>query len=84
MVERLADDLSNQGFKITVLTFGHQDGEKRSYEVVKAKEKVAFFINMFKFGKNTDVIYTFDLYTAGFLSWFIGKLILRKKLVVIR
>lgn len=82
MVERLANDLVVNGNEVTVLTFGQEDQERRSYKVKKASGKISFFSNIYKLGRQVDVIYTFDLYTAGFLSWLVGKVWLKKKLVV--
>ncbi|MFA5813646.1 MAG: glycosyltransferase family 4 protein [Patescibacteria group bacterium] len=84
MVERLSSDLAARGHDITVLTFGKEDkqGLVRTYKVVKAEGKTAFLFSLLKLARKTDLIYTFDLYTAGFLSWFAAKLLFKKKLAV--
>lgn len=82
MIEQLARDLVCRGLEIKVLAFGQPDHQARPYQVVKAKNKWSFGWELFKLGKEADIIYTFDLYTAGFLSWLIGKKMLGKKLVV--
>lgn len=81
MVEQLAKDLTLKGLKITVLAFGKEDGQNRSYQVIKILSKLKFLWQLFRLSKRTDIIYTFDLYTAGFFSWLIS-LIRNKKLVI--
>lgn len=84
MIEQLARDLSRRDWEIMILAFGQPDNPNpaRPYQVVKVKSKWSFTWKSFKLGKEADIIYTFDLYTAGFLSWLIGKKLLGKKLVV--
>ena len=79
MIERLVLDLRESNFDVCVLTFG-QSGDEN--EVHRANSKLDFFIKLKKLAPKFDVIYTFDLYTAGFLSWLVGKKIFNKKLVV--
>ncbi|MDD4477030.1 MAG: glycosyltransferase family 4 protein [Patescibacteria group bacterium] len=82
IVEQLSSDLSLKNIKVSVLAFGEEDGKIRSYNVFKCESKINFALSVWRLGKEADVIYTFDLYTAGFFSWLIGKVILRKKLIV--
>ncbi len=82
MIERLASDLSYRGIDVVILTFGAADGADRPYQVVRAAGKLSFAGKLLKLGRQADIIYTFDLYTAGFLSWLICKKILGKKLAV--
>lgn len=82
MIEQLALDLHLKGIGVKVLAFGKEDQEARPYQVVKALGKISFFWQLCRLAKEVEIIYTFDLYTAGFLSWLIGKKIFRKKLVV--
>jgi len=87
MIEQLALDLRAREFDVQILTFG-QDyrSDQAIYRaetgVYRAKGKIDFLKLIKKIAPKFDVIYTFDLYTAGFLSWLIGKKIYRKKLVV--
>ncbi|KKS00055.1 MAG: Glycosyltransferase [Candidatus Magasanikbacteria bacterium GW2011_GWC2_41_17] len=82
IIEQMAHDLQARGIDITVLAFGRDDNEKRNYQVIKALTKLRFLLTLFNLAKQVDIIYTFDLYTAGFLSWLIGKVFFNKKLVV--
>ncbi|MEK9183286.1 MAG: glycosyltransferase family 4 protein [Patescibacteria group bacterium] len=82
IIEQLAADLQTQGIEITVLAFGQNDRKIRSYRVVKVSNKFLFLWNLFNLAGQADIIYTFDLYTAGFLSWLVGKVFLNKKLAV--
>ncbi|KKQ27890.1 MAG: Glycosyltransferase [Candidatus Magasanikbacteria bacterium GW2011_GWC2_37_14] len=90
MIEKMAEELSNNNFKIEILTFGDEglveNGKYKVFKVSKKKSKISQKIKyafwLFRLAKKSDLIYTFDLYTAGFFSWLIGKIILRKKLVV--
>ena len=82
IIEQMAHDLQIKGTDITVLAFGKNDQKVRNYRVVKAPTKLRFLSALFSLARQTDIIYTFDLYTAGFLSWLIGKVFFNKKLVV--
>lgn len=82
MIEQLALDLHLKGIGVKVLAFGQEDQENRPYQVFKASGKFSFFYQLWKLAKEVEIIYTFDLYTAGFLSWLIGKKIFKKKLVI--
>lgn len=82
IIEQMARDLQARGIDITVLAFGKDDKEVRKYRVIKTSTKLQFLLAIFNLARKTDIIYTFDLYTAGFLSWLIGKVFFNKKLVV--
>lgn len=82
MIERLALDLRHNGQDVSVLTFGKDDRKIRSFDVIRASSKLDFLLKIFKTARKVDLIYTFDLYTAGFISWLVGKVFLRKKLIV--
>ncbi|KKR49042.1 MAG: Glycosyltransferase [Candidatus Magasanikbacteria bacterium GW2011_GWC2_40_17] len=82
MIEQLATDLSQPGTTVTVLAFGQKDVVSRPFDVFKIQSKWFFCCKLWQLAREAEVIYTFDLYTAGFLSWLIGKKILKKKLVV--
>lgn len=82
IIEQMAHDLQERGIDITVLAFGKDDKEARSYQVIKVLTKLQFLLALFDLVRKNDIIYTFDLYTAGFLSWFVGKVFFNKKLVV--
>lgn len=82
MIEQLAADLSKQGVEIAVLSFGKDVGQRTPFRVEKALSKLDFVFRLKRLAQNADLIYAFDLYTAGFLSWLIGKKILKKKLIV--
>lgn len=80
MIKQLAGDLHLKGIEVKILTFGEDDKKNRPYSVIKAKNKVDFFIKMLGLVKNIDIIYTFDLYTAGFFS----RLLRGKRKLVVR
>lgn len=82
IIEQLATDLRQKDLDVTVLAFGRSDDKARSFSVFKTQSKMFFSWYLLKLAMGTDVIYACDLYTAGFLSWLIGKKILSKKLVV--
>lgn len=82
IIEQMAHNLQAQGIDITVLAFGKDDNKARNYRVIKTPTKLQFLLAMFDLARKTDIIYTFDLYTAGFLSWLIGKVFFNKKLAV--
>lgn len=82
MIEQLADDLRAKDIDVQILTFGNDDGKSRAYDVIRASGKFDFLWKIFFIAPKVDIIYTFDLYTAGFLSWLIGKKIFGKKLIV--
>jgi len=79
MIERLVLNLRERDFEADVLTFGKNNSESGIY---RAKGKIDFLKLLIKNALKYDVIYTFDLYTAGFWSWLIGKGWLKKKFVV--
>ena len=75
-------------FKITVLTFGEK-GANYPYEVIKiSKNNPKIFKSFFYFAKafflslQNDTIYAWDLYTAGFSSYLVKKILFRKKLII--
>jgi len=88
MIEQLASDLKKAedfkgaNFDIKIVTLTENDNINRGYPVFRVDSKIGFARKLWKIRKDFDVIYTFDLYTAGFFSWLIGKIFLRKKLVV--
>lgn len=82
MIEQLATDLHQKGVEVSVLAFGEKDAYPRPFIVFKTHSKWFFCCKLWQMAHSVDFIYTFDLYTAGFLSWFIGKKLLGKKLVV--
>lgn len=82
IIEQIAHDLQARGIDITVLAFGKDNEEVRNYRIIKVPTKLQFLLAIFNLARQSDVIYTFDLYTAGFLSWLIGKVFFNKKLVV--
>ncbi len=83
MVVKLCADLSADGYEIAVLTFGKSaPATKAPYAVVKAKSKMDFFKQIWRMAEKADIIYAFDLYTAGFLSWLVGKKLFSKKLII--
>lgn len=82
IIERLADDLCQRGMEVNVLSFGKDVGQKLPFRVEKAMGKLDFAFRLKRLAQDADLIYTFDLYTAGFLSWLIGKKLLKKKLIV--
>ena len=82
MIERLATDLRRQGIEVTVLAFGKDVGQRTPFRVEKATGKLDFAFRLKRLAQDVDLIYAFDLYTAGFLSWLIGKKLLKKKLIV--
>jgi len=75
-------------FKINVLTFGEK-GADYPYDVYKISKKIPKILKSFSYLMKTfililqnDTIYAWDLYTAGFSSYLIKKIIPRKKLVI--
>lgn len=82
MIEQLAADLCRQEMEVSVLAFGRDIGQRTPFRVEKAISKLDFAIRLNRLAQNADLIYAFDLYTAGFLSWLIGKVLRRKKLIV--
>lgn len=74
--------------KITVLTFGEKGGNY-PYEVIKISKKNSkilrsffYFTKTFFLGLQNDTIYAWDLYTAGFSSYLVKKILFRKKLII--
>ncbi|MBI5254359.1 hypothetical protein HY932_01095, partial [Candidatus Falkowbacteria bacterium] len=67
IIEQMAHDLQVRGIDITVLAFGKDDKEARNYQVIKVLTKLQFLLALFNLARKNDIIYTFDIYTAGFL-----------------
>ena len=82
MIEQLATDLCRRGIEVSVLAFGKDIGQRTPFWVEKAIGKLDFAFRLKRLAQDVDLIYAFDLYTAGFLSWLIGKKLLKKKLIV--
>jgi len=89
-VPALADELVKLGHEITVITFSDQEkydfDESLGYKIIRIKRKnkitnyFFYFMKMFKIGKNSDVIYSFDYFSAGIPTLISAKL-LKKKLM---
>lgn len=81
MVEQLALDLHQKDIEVVILTYGVKDKE-RPYPVIRENCKLKFAWLLWRLSGQIDIIYTLDLYTPGLLSWFVGKVLRRKRLVV--
>lgn len=87
-IDAFCKELLKDGFKVTVLTFGAKTDFQYSYRVVRVSFKflkpirsIIYFLRLFYLALNNDLIYATDLYTAGFSSFLVKK-ILGKKMVV--
>lgn len=90
----LAEDLGKADFDVSVLT--HTSERKRSvwsfvfgdnlnkynFKVRRVYNKFGFLLNIFLMARKADVIYTHDLYTAGFCSYLVKKVFPKKKLII--
>ncbi|MCX6779480.1 MAG: glycosyltransferase family 4 protein [Candidatus Magasanikbacteria bacterium] len=82
MIEQLVTDLSQKKVDVTVLAFNKKKVTPHPFVVCKTQSKWVFCYKLWQLACKVDLVYTCDLYTAGFLSWLIGKKLLRKKLIV--
>ena len=87
-IEYLASDLAKAGLTVTVLTYGKSQKKPRPFNLVGVSKKWPSIIRQFIFGcktfalaRETDIIYTTDLYSPGFYSMLAAKF-WRKKFVV--
>ncbi|MCG2809755.1 MAG: glycosyltransferase family 4 protein [Candidatus Portnoybacteria bacterium] len=86
-LDALARELIERGYKIRVLTFGEADGVQYPYLVKRISNKWPAFLKSFLYlisgfvlALRADIIYSYDLYTAG-LTGLALKKVLRKPLV---
>lgn len=77
-----------RNFKITVLTFGEKNGDY-PYKVVKVSKKIIKILRNLYYlfrtvilGLKNDIIYSWDLYFAGFASFLTKKIFPKKKLII--
>lgn len=83
IVEKMAEDFSAGGISVEVLTFGKKnEDDKKPYSLSRARNKFCFCLKLLLLSRRVDIIYAFDLYTAGFCSWLIGKVLMKKKFIV--
>ncbi len=87
-VRKIAEHLAGLGWKVTVVAFGDHKGSSESYRVVRVSRKSGKLISWFLYtlviareSFRSDVLYAFDLTTAGIPSAFFAK-ILRKPLIL--
>lgn len=82
----------NPDFKITVLTFGSKKNSKietEEYKIIKISKNIPrpfrnffYFTNTLRLGFKSDIIYSWDLYAAGFFSFLTKKIFPGKKLII--
>jgi len=93
VIEQMTRELHQKGFEVKILAFGEKSEQNYPFLVEKISclkaggahsllAKFRFALALYRLAREVDLIYTYDLYTAGFLSWLLGKKMLGKKLVV--
>jgi len=87
-IERLAADLVDAGFNVCVLTYGSPIKKERSFCLKNVSKKwpafwrhCLFALKTFWLARQSDIVYTTDLYSPGYFSMLAVKF-WRKKLVV--
>ena len=87
-VERLATELHQQGFAVSVITYSNIKGKKYDFPVVRISRKFPagirhfiYFLELLKSAKGCDVIYAQNVTSAGLPSLFTAKL-LRKRFIL--
>jgi len=73
-LDALAQVLVKMGYKLQILTFGQSDKIKYLYPVKKVNNKLFFIFFAFKYSRKADIIYAWDLYTAGFTGFILKKI----------
>ena len=87
-IERLASDLSEAGFQITVLTYGSPEKKARPFRLASVSRhwpsglrQLVYAAKTLYLSRKTDIIYTTDLYVPGYSSMLAAKF-WHKKFVV--